>query len=53
MLAIDNLYDCSNRRFKTGVEITAPLAGLDKKPVRFKRVIESAEMPDVTLEILG
>ena len=37
----------------TGVEITAPLAGLDKKPVRFKRIIESAEMPDVTLEILG
>ncbi len=37
----------------TGVEITAPLAGLDKKPVRFKRVIESADMPKVTLEILG
>jgi threonine synthase len=37
----------------TGVEVTAPLAGLDKKPVRFNRVIESAEMPKVTLEILG
>ena len=36
----------------TGVEITAPLAGLDKKTVRFKRVIESADMPKVTLEIL-
>ena len=34
----------------TGVEITAPLAGLDKKTVRFTRVIESADMPAVTLE---
>ena len=34
----------------TGVEITAPLAGLDKKTVRFTRVIESADMPCVTLE---
>ena len=34
----------------TGVEITAPLAGLDKKTVRFTRVIESADMPTVALE---
>ena len=34
----------------TGVEITAPLAGLDKKTVRFTRVIESTDMPSVTLE---
>ena len=34
----------------TGVEITAPLAGLDKKVVRFDRVIENTEMPKVTLE---
>ena len=34
----------------TGVEITAPLAGLDKKTVRFTRVIESTDMPAVTLE---
>ena len=34
----------------TGVEITAPLAGLDKKTVRFTRVIESTDMPKVTLE---
>ena len=34
----------------TDVEITAPLAGLDKKTVRFTRVIESSEMPAVALE---
>ena len=34
----------------TGVETTAPLAGLDKKTVRFERVIESADMPSVALE---
>jgi threonine synthase len=34
----------------TDVEITAPLAGLDKKTVRFTRVIESTDMPSVTLE---
>ncbi len=36
----------------TGVPITAPLAGLDKKTVRFTRVIESEEMPRVAIEIL-
>lgn len=36
----------------TGVEITKPLSGLDKKAVRFTRVIESGEMPDVALEIV-
>lgn len=36
----------------TGTEITAPLAGLEKKTVRFTRVIESSEMPSVTLELL-
>ena len=34
----------------TGVEITAPLAGLDKKTVRFNTVIESTDMPAVALE---
>ena len=34
----------------TGVEITAPLAGLDKKTVRFTRVIDSADMPAVAVE---
>lgn len=37
----------------TGTEITAPLAGLDKREIRFKRVIESADMPTVTLELLN
>ena len=36
----------------TGTEITAPLAGLDKKQVRFSRVIEPGDMPAVTLELL-
>ena len=36
----------------TGTEITAPLAGLDKKQVRFSRVIEPGDMPSVTLELL-
>lgn len=36
----------------TGVPVTAPLAGLDKKPVRFTEIIESGEMSDVTLRIL-
>ena len=36
----------------TGVEITAPLAGLDKKTVRFSRVIEKDDMPAVALEIV-
>jgi threonine synthase len=36
----------------TGVEITAPLAGLDKKTVRFDRVIEKDDMPEVALEIV-
>ena len=35
----------------TGVEITAPLAGLDKKTVRFKRVIDKTEMEAVVREI--
>lgn len=34
----------------TGVPITAPLAGIDKRTVRFTRVIESSDMPAVTLE---
>ncbi len=36
----------------TDVPITAPLAGLDKKAVRFTRVIESDEMPKASIEIL-
>ena len=36
----------------TDVPVTAPLAGLDKKTVRFTRVIESDEMPKVAIEIL-
>ena len=36
----------------TDVPITSPLAGLDKKNVRFTRVIESADMPKVAIEIL-
>ena len=36
----------------TNTEITVPLAGLDKKSVRFTRVIESAEMAGVTVELL-
>jgi len=36
----------------TGVEVTAPLAGLDKKQVRFNRVIEKDDMPAVALEIV-
>lgn len=34
----------------TGVPVTSPLAGLDKKAVRFQRVIESADMPAAALE---
>jgi threonine synthase len=36
----------------TGVEITAPLAGLEKKTVRFSRVIEKDDMPAVAIEIV-
>ena len=36
----------------TSVEITAPLAGLDKKTVRFSRVIEKDDMPNVAIEII-
>lgn len=36
----------------TGVPITAPLAGLDKKTVRFTRIIEKVDMPKVAVEIL-
>ncbi|MBE6610737.1 MAG: threonine synthase [Ruminococcaceae bacterium] len=36
----------------TGVEVTAPLAGLDKKTVRFSRVIEKDDMPAVAIEIV-
>ena len=34
----------------TNVPITAPLAGLDKKTVRFTRVIEKEDMPAVAIE---
>ena len=34
----------------TNTVITAPLAGLDKKTVRFTRVIEKTDMPDVAIE---
>ncbi len=36
----------------TGTEITAPLAGLDKKKVRFEQVISKEEMPAVSIEIV-
>ena len=36
----------------THVEITAPLAGLEKKAVRFTRVIEKDDMPAVAIEIV-
>ena len=34
----------------TGVPVTAPLAGLDKKTVRFTRVIEKTDMPAIAVE---
>ena len=34
----------------TGVPVTAPLAGLDKKTVRFTRVIEKTDMPAIAIE---
>ncbi len=36
----------------TGTEVTAPLAGLDKKKVRFEQVISKEEMPAVSIEIV-
>ncbi len=42
--ALDALSDL------TSTQITAPLAGLDKKTVRFTRVIEKTDMPAVALE---
>ncbi len=36
----------------TGTEVTAPLAGLDKKKVRFEQVISKEDMPAVSIEIV-
>ncbi len=36
----------------TGTEVTAPLAGLDKKKIRFDQVISKEEMPAVSIEIV-
>ncbi len=38
---------------KTGIEIPAPLAQLESKPVRFDKVVERSEMTDVVLSMLG
>ncbi len=35
----------------TNTEVTAPLAGLDKKTVRFDRVIDKDDMPKVVIQI--
>lgn len=37
----------------TGTEVTAPLRGLDRRPVRFKRVIDSSEMDMTVTDIIG
>ena len=37
----------------TGTPVPAPLAGLDKRVVRFDRVVEKSEMPKAVLEMLG
>lgn len=37
----------------TGTEITAPLSGLDRRPIRFDRVIDSSEMDMTVNEIIG
>ena len=34
----------------TGVDIPAPLSGLDRKQIRFDRVIEVSEMPETVRE---
>ena len=38
---------------RTGAEIPRPLAGLDKREVRFDRIVEKEEMPAAVLEMLG
>ncbi len=37
----------------TGTPVPPPLAGLDKRPVRFDRTVEKTEMPRAVLEMLG
>jgi threonine synthase len=37
----------------TGTPVPAPLAGLDKREVRFDRVVEKTEMPSAVLGMLG
>ena len=37
----------------TGTQVPRPLAGLDKREVRFDRVVEKKEMPSAVLEMLG
>ena len=38
---------------RTGTEIPRPLAGLDKREVRFDRIVEKEDMPRAVLEMLG
>ena len=38
---------------RTGTEIPHPLAGLDKREVRFDRIVEKEAMPRAVLEMLG
>ena len=38
---------------RTGTEIPRPLAGLDKREVRFDQIVEKEDMPQAVLEMLG
>ena len=37
----------------TGTEIPVPLAGLDKREIRFDQIVEKTEMPEAVLHMLG